>query len=58
MTALWGENKERNSNLVNAFHKTLFKQCGGTIEQIVKLYCLCCIMKFRWINKQPGMQMF
>ena len=25
--------------------------------KLVELWCLCCIMMFRWINKQPGMQM-
>ena len=25
------------------------------MKKMVELRCLCCIMMFRWINKQPGM---
>ena len=27
-------------------------------QNIFELWCLCCMMTFRWINKQPGMQKF
>ena len=36
----------------------LQKHCGGSIKKIVELWCLCCIMMFRRVNKQPGMQKF
>ena len=28
----------------------------GSILKIVELWCLCCMMMFRWINKQLGIQ--
>ena len=30
----------------------------GTFKELVNFSCLWCIMMFRWINKQPGMQKF
>ena len=32
------------------------KMCGGLIKKKVELWFLCCIMSFRCINKQPGIQ--
>ena len=32
--------------------------CGGSIYNNVELWCLCCMMMFRWPNKQPGIQKF
>ena len=37
--------------------KTLFNIVEAPFK-IVKLWCLCCMMMFRWTNKQPGIQEF
>ena len=43
----------------HAVLKTLFNSVEDrSIFKIVELWCLCCIMMFRWINKQQGMQEF
>ena len=34
--------------------KTLFNILEAWFKKIVELWCLCCIMMFRWIKKQPG----
>ena len=41
-------------------NKDIIKHCGGSIYFLFFLYlrCLCCVMMFRWTNKQPGIQMF
>ena len=36
-------------------HLTLFNIVEAPLK-IVELWCLCCIMIFRWIRKQPGIQ--
>ena len=38
--------------------KTLFNIVEERFKKIVELRCLCCIMMFRKVNKQPGMQKF
>ena len=37
---------------------TLFNIVKAQFKTIVELWRLCCIMIFRWINKQPGIQKF
>ena len=37
--------------------KTLFNIVEAPFK-IVELWCLCCMMMFRWTNKQPGIQQF
>ena len=32
--------------------------CGGLIKKVGELWCVCCIIMFIWINKQPGIQKF
>ena len=43
---------------VFVFLKTLFNIVEAPLKQIVKLSCLCCMIMFRWTNKQPGIQKF
>ena len=38
--------------------KTLFNIVEDQFQKIVELWCLCCIMMFRRINKQRGIQFF
>ena len=38
--------------------KTLFNIVADRLKKTVELWCLCCIMMFRRVNKQPGMQKF
>ena len=38
--------------------KILFNILEAAFRIIVELWCLCCMMMFRWVNKQPGIQMF
>ena len=40
--------------------KDIVSHCGGLILLLkrLELWCLCCMMMFRWINKQPGIQKF
>ena len=38
--------------------KTLFNIVEARFLKYVELWCLCCIMMFRRVNKQPGMQKF
>ena len=49
------EEKESGSSLVL---KTLFNIVEERFKKIVELWYLCCIMVFRKVNKQPGMQKF
>ena len=37
--------------------KTLFNIVKAPFK-MVELWCLCCMMMFRWTNKQPGIQQF
>ena len=38
--------------------KTLFNIVEAPLKKIVFDTCLCCMMIFRWTNKQPGIQSF
>ena len=38
--------------------KTLFNIVEAPLKKLVQLWCLCCMMMFRWTNKQPGIQKF
>ena len=38
--------------------KALFNIVEEQLKKIIELWCQCCIMMFRKVNKQPGMQKF
>ena len=38
--------------------KTLLNILEAPVKKIVELWCLCCMMMFRWTNKQSGIQWF
>ena len=38
--------------------KTLFNIVEAPFEKFVELWCLCCMMMFRWTIKQPWIQKF
>ena len=38
--------------------KTLFHLMETPLKKLLKLWCLCCMMMFRWTNKQPEIQKF
>ena len=38
--------------------KTLFNVVEAQLKKKIELWCLCCMMMFRWTNKQPGIQKF
>ena len=49
-----------NQNIWLAFDmfRTLFNIVDTWLKKKIELWCLCCTMMFRWINKQPGIQKF
>ena len=47
-----------SKDFVKSTLKTLFNIVEERFKKIVELWCLCCIMMFRKVNKQPGMQKF
>ena len=47
-----------SKDFVKSTLKTLFNIMEERLKKIVELWCLCCIMMFRKVNKQPGMQKF
>ena len=50
--------KIEHSTLLIIMLKTLFNIVEAPFNFFFKLWCLCCMMMFRWTNKQPGMQKF
>ena len=38
--------------------KTLFNILEAPLKKNFELWCLCCMMMFRWTNKEPGIQKF
>ena len=46
------------SNVAKLARQCKWPHCGGSIKEIVELWCLCSIMMLRRVNKQPGKQKF
>ena len=47
-----------NQLCVTVPKKTLLNIVEARLKKVVELWCRCCIMMFRWISKQPGVQKF
>ena len=48
----------RTHKQTNIHIKTLFNIVEDRFLNSVELCCKCCIMMFRWVNKQPGIHKF